>query len=133
MPTYRNIVVLTGAGLSAESGIATFRDRDGIWAKVDVEDVATPEAFRRNPQLVHDFYNHRRRGHAECRSRTRRTSPWRSWSASTAATVTIVTQNIDALHEAAGSHNLIHMHGELLKALMRAVRRAARVERRSRA
>lgn len=116
MPGYRNIVVLTGAGISAESGISTFRDKDGIWSKYSVEDVATPEAFRRNPVMVHDFYNARRRAHASVKpnaahaalARLERDHP---------ALVTLVTQNIDALHEAAGSENLIHMHGELLKAL----------------
>jgi NAD-dependent deacetylase len=62
MAEFRHIVILTGAGLSAESGVATFRDRDGIWAKYDFNEVATPEGFRANPQLVHDFYNQRRRG-----------------------------------------------------------------------
>jgi len=111
-----NIVVLTGAGLSAESGLSTFRDRDGIWAKYDFREVATPEGFRRNPQLVHDFYNQRRRSLADIKpnaahcalARLEREHP---------GTVVIVTQNIDPLHEAAGSKNLIHMHGELLKAL----------------
>ena len=62
MTDFRHIVILTGAGLSAESGLATFRDKDGIWAKYDYREVATPEGFRANPQLVHDFYNQRRRG-----------------------------------------------------------------------
>lgn len=113
---YRNIVILTGAGLSAESGLATFRDKDGIWAKYDYREVATPQGFERNPKLVHDFYNFRRREHAKVRpnaahhalARLEREHDGR---------VTIVTQNIDALHEAAGSQKLIHMHGELLKAL----------------
>ncbi len=116
MAAYRNIVVLTGAGLSAESGIAMFRDRDGIWAKFDVEEVATPEAFRRNPQLVHDFYNHRRRGHAGVAPNAAHLA-LAKLEREHQGTVTIITQNIDALHEAAGSRNLIHMHGELLKAL----------------
>jgi len=116
MADFRNIVILTGAGLSAESGLATFRDKDGIWAKYDYRDVATPEGFRANPRLVHDFYNQRRRGlkgvapnaaHAAL-ARLEREHP---------GSVTVVTQNIDHLHEAAGSRNLIHMHGELLKAL----------------
>jgi NAD-dependent deacetylase len=112
---YRNIVVLTGAGLSAESGISTFRDPDGIWAKVDWQTVATPEAFAADPDRVHDFYNRRRTGHAsvspnaahEALARLEREHP---------GEVLIVTQNVDALHEQAGSNNLIHMHGELLKA-----------------
>ena len=116
MASYRNIVILTGAGLSAESGLSTFRDKGGIWAKYDFRKVATPEGFARNPVLVQEFYNQRRRAHAdvtpnaahEALARLEREYP---------AEVTIVTQNIDALHEAAGSKNLIHMHGELLKAL----------------
>ncbi len=116
MPRYRNIVILTGAGLSAESGISTFRDRDGIWSKYDVEDVATPEGFRRNPQLVHDFYNNRRRAHAGVAPNAAHFA-LAKLEREHQGTVTIVTQNIDALHEAAGSQNLIHMHGELLAAL----------------
>ncbi len=113
---FERIVVLTGAGLSAESGLATFRDEDGIWSKYDIEEVATPEAFARNPVLVHEFYNQRRSGLRDVApnaahialARLEREHP---------GEVTIVTQNIDALHEAAGSKRLIHMHGELLKAL----------------
>lgn len=116
MPRFSDIVILTGAGLSAESGVATFRDKDGIWSKVNVADVATPQGFLRNPALVHDFYNRRRRDHALVEpnaahlalARLEREFPGR---------VLVVTQNIDALHEAAGTRNLIHMHGELLKAL----------------
>jgi NAD-dependent protein deacetylase/lipoamidase len=116
MPTYRNIVVLTGAGLSAESGIATFRDKDGIWSRFDIEDVATPDAFRRNPVLVHQFYNDRRRGHASVKPNAAHFA-LAKLEREHRGCVTVVTQNIDALHEAAGSKNLIHMHGELLKAL----------------
>ena len=113
MPEFTNILILTGAGLSAESGLSTFRDPSGIWAKYDWRDVATPEAFKANPGLVHDFYNMRRRAHAECKpnaahaalARLEREQPG----------VAIVTQNVDALHEAAGSKNLIHMHGEVWK------------------
>ena len=116
MSRFSDIVILTGAGLSAESGVATFRDKDGIWSKVDYRDVATPQGFARNPALVHDFYNRRRRDHAKVRpnaahlalARLEQEFPGR---------VLVVTQNIDALHEAAGSRNLIHMHGELLVAL----------------
>jgi NAD-dependent protein deacetylase/lipoamidase len=116
MPDFQRIVILTGAGLSAESGLATFRDQDGIWAKYDYRDVATPEAFRRNPHLVHDFYNQRRRGHANVKPNAAHYA-LAKLEREHAGTVTVVTQNIDALHEAAGSTNLIHMHGELLKAL----------------
>ncbi len=114
---YTSIVVLTGAGLSAESGIATFRDRGGVWAKYDVDDVATPQGFARNPQLVHDFYNMRRRDVLAVRP-----NPAHDALAKLArahANVIIVTQNVDPLHEHAGTPaaNLIHMHGELLSAL----------------
>lgn len=110
------IVILTGAGLSAESGVPTFRDKDGIWAKYDYREVATPEGFARNPDRVHEFYNMRRRAHAGIRpnaahralARLEREHPGEVW---------IVTQNVDALHEAAGTRNLIHMHGELFRAL----------------
>ena len=110
-----SIVVLTGAGISKESGLDTFRDADGIWAKVRVEDVATPEAFARNPARVHEFYNGRRRQLTEVepnpahRALAELEAKWRG-------EVLVVTQNIDDLHERAGSRNLIHMHGELLKA-----------------
>ncbi|NOT70187.1 MAG: NAD-dependent deacylase [Hyphomicrobium sp.] len=113
MSAFRNIVVLTGAGLSAESGLATFRDPNGIWAKYDVEDVATPEGFARNPQLVHEFYNMRRRAHAGVTPNAAHAALARL-EQHIPGTV-IVTQNVDALHEAAGSRNLIHMHGEALK------------------
>ncbi|MCR9255615.1 MAG: NAD-dependent protein deacylase [Alphaproteobacteria bacterium] len=110
------IVILTGAGISKESGLATFRDADGIWAKVRVEDVATPEAFRANPVRVHDFYNARRRqlqeAHVEPNAAHQALARLeREWP----GPVLLVTQNIDDLHERAGSRNLIHMHGELLR------------------
>jgi NAD-dependent deacetylase len=113
---FERIVVLTGAGLSAESGVPTFRDKAGIWAKYDYRDVATPEGFARNPARVHEFYNMRRRAHAAivpntahaALARLEREHPGDVW---------IVTQNVDALHEGAGSRNLIHMHGELFRAL----------------
>ena len=115
MTNCRNIVILTGAGISAESGVATFRDKDGIWSKVNLEDVATPQGFRRNPALVHEFYNGRRSGHASVRPNAAHYALARL-ECEHDGSVVIVTQNIDALHEAAGSRNLIHMHGELLKA-----------------
>lgn len=116
MPAFERIVVLTGAGISAESGVATFRDKDGIWAKHDLRDVATPEGFSRNPRLVHDFYNARRRAHAGIQPNAAHHALARL-EQDHAGQLTVVTQNIDALHEAAGSKNLIHMHGELMKAL----------------
>ncbi|PIW26075.1 MAG: NAD-dependent protein deacylase [Rhodospirillales bacterium CG15_BIG_FIL_POST_REV_8_21_14_020_66_15] len=111
------IVVLTGAGISRESGLATFRDPDGIWARFRIEDVATPEAYARDPERVLAFYNARRRGmtaddvrpNAAHLALARLEAEWPGG-------VTVVTQNIDDLHERAGSRNLIHMHGELLKA-----------------
>ena len=108
----KKIVVLTGAGMSAESGISTFRDSGGLWEKYPVEDVATPEGYRRNPQLVTDFYNARRmqlltvepnEGHRLVAELEKRYE------------VTVVTQNVDNLHERAGSTHVIHLHGELTK------------------
>ena len=116
MSEFQHIVVLTGAGLSAESGLSTFRDKGGIWSKYDYRDVATPEGFARNPTLVHDFYNQRRRGHEGIAPNAAHVALARL-EQEFAGKVVVVTQNIDALHEAAGSKNLIHMHGELLKAL----------------
>jgi NAD-dependent deacetylase len=115
MPRFTRIVILTGAGISAESGLATFRDKDGIWSKVDYRTVATPEGFARNPGLVHDFYNVRRRDHAKVKPNGAHIALARLES-EFPGEVVLVTQNIDALHEAAGSCNVIHMHGELLKA-----------------
>jgi NAD-dependent deacetylase len=115
MPLARRIVVLTGAGLSAESGLPTFRDRNGIWARYDYRDVATPEGFRKNPRLVHEFYNMRRAVHRDVRPNAAHFALARL-EREHRGRVTIVTQNVDALHEAAGTRNLIHMHGEVLKA-----------------
>lgn len=110
-----SIVILTGAGVSAESGVRTFRDAGGLWEGHRVEDVATPEGFARDPALVHAFYNARRRqlgrvapnaAHAALAELER------GWPGE----VLLVTQNVDDLHERAGSRNLVHLHGELLKA-----------------
>jgi NAD-dependent deacetylase len=110
------IVVLTGAGISKESGLSTFRDAEGIWATVSPEDVATPQAFERNPVLVHDFYNARRR---HLLSGTVNPNPAHAALARLEAEwpneMLVVTQNIDDLHERAGTQNLIHMHGEILR------------------
>jgi len=116
MADFQHIVVLTGAGLSAESGLSTFRDKDGIWAKHDYREVATPQGFERNPLLVHEFYNQRRRALAGVGPNAAHVA-LAKLEREYEGEVTIVTQNIDPLHEAAGSENLIHMHGELLKAL----------------
>jgi NAD-dependent deacetylase len=115
MPRFNNIVILTGSGLSAESGIDTFRDKGGIWSKYDWRDVATPEGFRRNPARVYEFYNMRRRTHAQVEPNAAHHALARLEREH--GKVTIVTQNVDALHEAAGSASLIHMHGEALSAL----------------
>lgn len=115
MAHFKNIVILTGAGVSAESGLATFRDRDGIWSKVRIEDVATPEAFQRDPARVQAFYNTRRRDHAKALPNAAHAALSHLEQAHRGH-VLVVTQNIDALHEAAGQRNLIHMHGALLKA-----------------
>jgi NAD-dependent deacetylase len=114
---FENIVILTGAGISRESGLDTFRDSDGIWAKVNVDDVATPAGFARNPALVHEFYNARRRQllsgvvHPN-EAHLALADLQRSWKGD----VTIITQNIDDLHERAGTSGVVHIHGELLTA-----------------
>lgn len=120
MTRYKSIVVLTGAGLSAESGLDTFRDKDGIWSKYDWREVATPDGFRKNPALVHEFYNMRRRTHATVKPNMAHRALARLEREHDS--VTIVTQNVDGLHEAAGSQSLIHMHGEALRALCTACR-----------
>jgi NAD-dependent deacetylase len=119
MPRFRRIVVLTGAGISAESGIATFRDRDGIWARVDVMDVATPQGFQRNPRLVLDFYNKRRRDNRGAKPNAGHLALARLEAEHRAngGSVLVVTQNIDLLHEAAGTRSLIHMHGQADRSL----------------
>ena len=110
----RNIVVLTGAGISAESGVATFRAADGLWEGHRVEDVATPEGFAADPALVHAFYDARRARLAEVvpnpahEALARLDAEW-------PGELLIVTQNVDDLHERAGAKRLVHMHGELLK------------------
>lgn len=113
---YKKIVILTGAGLSAESGLHTFRDKDGIWARYDYRDVATPEGYRRNPALVLDFYNERRRQNAGVKPNAAHIALARL-EARYPGSVLTVTQNIDPLHEMAGSKKLIHMHGEIARAL----------------
>jgi len=109
----KNLTVLTGAGMSAESGIKTFRDDDGLWEGHDVMQVATPEAFRRNPSLVLDFYNQRRKQLLEVNPNQAHLD---LAELEESFNVTIITQNVDDLHERAGSSNVIHLHGELLKA-----------------
>ena len=115
MERYNNIVILTGAGLSAESGLGTFRGPGGLWENFRIEDVATPEGFARDPVLVHGFYNLRRSWHKKARPNAAHLALARLEREH--GNVLTVTQNIDALHEAAGTKNLIHMHGELERAL----------------
>jgi len=116
----RNIFVLTGAGISAESGLGTFRDKraEGIWAKFDPMKLATPEAFARDPETVLAFYDRRRRNllNAEPNAAHFALARLEGALAERGGALTLVTQNIDDLHERAGSARVIHMHGELLKA-----------------
>lgn len=113
--TPKNIVVLTGAGISAESGIRTFRAADGLWEEHRVEDVATPEAFVRDPELVQRFYNARRAQLLDGIQPNAGHRALADFETSHNGQFTLITQNIDNLHEQAGSKNLFHMHGELLK------------------
>lgn len=113
---FGNIVVLTGAGLSAESGLGTFRGHDGLWDNYNIEEVATPEGFARNPIKVHEFYNMRRGWLTKAKPNAAHLALAHLEKAN-GSEVLVVTQNIDGLHEAAGTHHLIHMHGELGRAL----------------
>lgn len=108
----KNLVVLTGAGMSAESGISTFRDAGGLWERYPVMQVASIEGYRRNPQLVIDFYNERRRQLTEV---TPNAGHFGLAELERNFNVTVVTQNVDNLHERAGSSRVIHLHGELTK------------------
>jgi len=114
----KNIVVLTGSGVSAESGVATFRDMGGIWAKYDYREVATPEGFSKNPALVHSFYNDRRRAlpTVEPNAAHIALAELEAELGREGGTLTLITQNVDDLHERAGSKKILHMHGELTKA-----------------
>ncbi len=113
---YQNIVILSGAGISAESGLATFRSSNGLWNNHRVEDVATIEAFQRNPEYVHDFYN-------EMKPELLRAQPNAAHRAITElqkgykGKVSIITQNVDTLHEKAGSKNIYHIHGQINQAV----------------
>jgi len=108
----KHLVVLTGAGMSAESGLKTFRDADGLWEGHDVQKVASPEGFSANPELVLDFYNQRRRQLLKVNPNS---AHFDLAMLEKKYEVTIVTQNVDDLHERAGSTNVLHLHGELLK------------------
>lgn len=108
-----NIVVLTGAGISAESGLSTFRDSGGLWEEYNVYEVATPEAWEKDQKLVLDFYNQRRKQVLEAEPNA---AHYALASLEEKFNVTIITQNVDDLHERAGSTNIIHLHGEITKA-----------------
>lgn len=114
MERYKSIVILTGAGVSAESGVQTFRGPDGLWEGHRVEDVATPQAFARDPELVQNFYNLRRAALKTVEPNDAHRALARL-ERELDGEVTLVTQNVDDLHERGGSQNLIHMHGELKK------------------
>ena len=114
LPRDAAIVILTGAGISAESGLRTFRDADGLWENHRVEEVATPEAFHRDPALVHRFYSARRQSLATVQPNAAHLALARlerAW----AGPFLLVTQNVDDLHDRAGSRQLLHMHGELVR------------------
>src|SRR4030095_11172644 len=104
----KRVVVVTGSGISAESGLKTFRDSDGLWMGYNIEDVATPRAFKKDPKLVLDFYNMRRR---EVAAANPNAAHLGIAQLEEKYMVTVVTQNIDDLHERAGSTNVIHLHG----------------------
>lgn len=108
----KNLIVLTGAGVSAESGLKTFRDSDGLWMGYDVYEVASPQGWQKNPELVLDFYNQRRKEVAKAlpNAAHKGIADFQS-----DYNVTVITQNIDDLHEKAGSKNVIHLHGEICK------------------
>jgi len=108
----QKLVVLSGAGISAESGLKTFRDSDGLWEGYNIEDVATPSAWRRDPELVLDFYNMRRKNVLEAQPNAAHIGLAKLQEH---YDVHIITQNIDDLHERAGSNNVLHLHGEILK------------------
>ena len=113
MPEHKlRLTILSGAGVSADSGLKTFRDHDGLWENYNVYDVATPEAWQRNPELVLEFYNKRRR---EVKKATPNAGHIALASLQDHFDVQIVTQNIDDLHERAGSRNVLHLHGEIFK------------------
>lgn len=106
------IIVFTGAGISAESGLGTFRDSGGLWEKYDIHEIATPEAWHKNPDLVNEFYNMRRK---QCYEANPNKAHVALFELEKYFDVQIITQNIDDLHERAGSTNVIHLHGEINK------------------
>src|SRR6185436_14580011 len=108
----KRLVVLSGAGVSAESGLRTFRDSDGLWEGYNIEDVATPRGWRKDPKLVLDFYNYRRKNVLDAQPNA---AHFGLAELEKDFNVTIITQNIDDLHERAGSTNVLHLHGEIFK------------------
>ena len=115
--TLPNVFILTGAGISAESGLSTFRDKDGLWSRYRIEEVASIEGYRRDPKRVLEFYNLRRNAHGDVKPNAAHAALAKleqHWEAH-GGTVTISTQNIDNLHERGGSKRVVHMHGELLR------------------
>lgn len=108
----KRIIVLTGAGISAESGLKTFRDSDGLWEGYNIEDVATPQAWNRDPELVQEFYNMRRKSVLEARPNQ---AHYALVELEEKYDVTIITQNIDDLHERAGSTKVVHLHGVITR------------------
>lgn len=108
----KHLVILTGAGISAESGLKTFRDSDGLWEGYDIAEVATPRAWKRNPQLVLEFYNMRRKNVLDAKPNA---AHYGVAELEKHFDVTVITQNIDDLHERAGSSNVVHLHGEIFK------------------
>ena len=115
------IVILTGAGISAESGLGTFRDKDGLWTRYDLEEVATPQGFRRNPALVHEFYNARRANCLAAKPNAAHHALARL-EAALPGEVLVITQNVDDLHQRAGSQAVVQMHGALMQATCHACR-----------
>lgn len=109
---FKKLIVLSGAGISAESGLATFRDSGGLWEGYDVEDVATPEAWKRNPDLVQNFYNERRKAVLSAEPNE---AHYALVKLEEKYNVTVITQNVDDLHERAGSSHVIHLHGLITK------------------
>lgn len=108
----KKLVVLTGAGISAESGLKTFRDSDGLWEGYQIEDVATPQAWRKNPELVQQFYNERRKNVLDAQPNA---AHFALAALEKDFDVTVITQNIDDLHERAGSANVVHLHGVITR------------------
>lgn len=113
---YKNIVILTGAGISAESGLATFRSSNGLWNNHRVEDVASVEGFRRNPALVHDFYNNLKLEIQKAKPNPAHLAITRLQN-EYPAEISVVTQNVDTLHEKAGNKNIYHIHGQINQAV----------------